>query len=139
MNESDDESVLRDNLRMQALSPEALARIRRATEAEWRAQVGPARRRWMPVATAAATLIAAVATWTLWSGGQQDIPGAPLARVERIDAPGAVELGSWWGESALNVGAELHGGQRTRPAWQPPCSAWKAAATCAWRVIRKCR
>jgi len=112
MNESDDESVLRDNLRMQALSPEALARIRRATEAEWRAQVGPARRRWMPVATAAATLIAAVATWTLWSRGQQEIPGAPLARVERIDAPGAVELGSWWGESALNVGAELHGGQR---------------------------
>jgi len=118
MNESDrpesalEERVLRDNLRMQALSPEALARIRQVTEAEWRAQVAPVRRRWMPVAAAAAALIAAVATWTLWSGSQPEMPGAPLARVERVEAPGAVELGSWWRESAVNAGAELHAGQR---------------------------
>jgi len=112
MSQADDEYLLRDNLRMQALSPEALARIRRATEAEWRAQVGPARRRWMPVAAAAAALIAAVATWTLWSGGQQEMPGAPLARVERVEAPGAVELGSWWRKSAVTAGAELHTGER---------------------------
>jgi ferric-dicitrate binding protein FerR (iron transport regulator) len=109
---ADEERVLRDNLRMHVLSPEALGRIRRATEAEWRAQVGPARRRWMPVAAAAATLIAAVAAWTLWNGDQQEMPGAPLARVQRVDAPGAAELGSWGRESAVNVGAELHAGQR---------------------------
>ena len=34
-----DEQVLRDNLRVPALSAEALARIRRATEAEWRRNV----------------------------------------------------------------------------------------------------
>jgi ferric-dicitrate binding protein FerR (iron transport regulator) len=110
--QADEESVLRANLRMHALSPEALARIRRATEAEWRAQVGPARRRWMPVAAAAVTLIAALAAWTLWGGSQPETPGVPLARVARLDAPGAVELGSWRSESPLNVGAELHAGQR---------------------------
>ena len=40
MSQIDDEEVLRSNLRVPALSPEALARIRRATEAEWRAQTG---------------------------------------------------------------------------------------------------
>ena len=45
MNESEEERVLRENLRVHALSPEALHRIRLATEAEWRASVIPPRRR----------------------------------------------------------------------------------------------
>ena len=111
--EAEDERVLRDNLHVQALSPEALDRIRRATEAEWRAQVGPARRRWMPIAVAAgAALFAATATWTLWNGGHDEIPGEPLARVERAEAPGVVELRPWWRESAVDVGAEVHAAQR---------------------------
>ena len=113
MNGTDDERVLRDNLRVSALSPEALDRIRRATEAEWRAQVGPARRRWMPAAmAAAAALFAGIATWTLWSGGQTELPLATLASVERVEAPGMVELRGWWRESPVAAGAELHADQR---------------------------
>lgn len=113
MNGTDDERVLRDNLRVSALSPEALDRIRRATEAEWRAQVGPARRRWMPAAmAAAAALFAGIATWTLWSGGQAELPLAALASVERVEVPGMVELRGWWREAPVDAGAELHAGQR---------------------------
>jgi len=113
MNDTDDESVLRDNLRVSALSPEALDRIRHATEAEWRAQVGAGPRRWMPAAiAAAAALFAGIATWTLWSGGQVELPPATLASVERTEAPGMVELLAWWRESPVNAGAELHADQR---------------------------
>src|SRR5262245_56800435 len=99
-------------MQVRALSPEALERIRRATEAEWRAQVGPARRRWMPLAAAAASLFAAVAAWMLWSAGTDQPAGAPLARVQRAEAPGVVELRSWWREAPVTAGAELRAGQR---------------------------
>ena len=61
MSDFDDELVLRENLKVPALSPEAMARIRRATEAEWRAQVRKPARRWMPFAAATTTL--AGASW----------------------------------------------------------------------------
>ena len=112
MNDTDDERVLRDNLQISPLSPEALDRIRRATEAEWRAQVGPVRRRWMPAAVAAAAaLFAGFATWTLWSGGQAEPPSATLARVERVVSPGMVELRAWWRESPVNAGDGVHADQ----------------------------
>ena len=111
MNDTDDERVLRDNLKVSPLSPEALDRIRRATEAEWRAQVGPARRRWMPVAVAAA-LFAGIATWTLWNGGQAKLPPETLARVERVASPGLVELRAWWREAPVNAGEGVRADQK---------------------------
>ena len=65
MSNVDDEEILRSNLRVPALSPEALARIRRATEAEWRAQTGSSPGRlWIPrAAAAAAAVLALAAAW----------------------------------------------------------------------------
>jgi ferric-dicitrate binding protein FerR (iron transport regulator) len=110
--ESEEERLLRENLNVRALSPEALQRIRVATEAEWRAQVAPMRRRWIPVAAVASiALLAAGATWSILGRGPGTVAGAPLARLERAAAPGVVESLSWWREAAVPVGAEIRGGQ----------------------------
>lgn len=109
------EQVLRDNLRVHALSPEAMARIRRATEAEWRAEhVAPASRRgWMPFAAAAVfALIALSSLLVLRINDQSTHSGLPLAQLVRATAPGVVELKSWWRQSAVTTGAELRAGQR---------------------------
>ncbi len=87
------DQALRAGLRANALSAEAMERIRRATEAEWRAQVdaspAPPRRRWMPLAAAASvvTLLAAGAL-TLFLGDQRAASGALLGTVARAEAPG---------------------------------------------------
>jgi ferric-dicitrate binding protein FerR (iron transport regulator) len=110
--ESEEERLLRENLNVRALSPEALQRIRVATEAEWRAQVAPMRRRWIPVAAVASIALLAVgATWSILGRGPGTVAGAPLARLERAAAPGVVESLFWWRESAVPVGAEIRGGQ----------------------------
>jgi ferric-dicitrate binding protein FerR (iron transport regulator) len=110
--ESEEERLLRENLNVRALSPEALQRIRVATEAEWRAQVSPMRRRWIPVAAVASIALLAVgATWSILGRGPGTVAGAPLARLERAAAPGVVESLFWWRESAVPVGAEIRGGQ----------------------------
>jgi ferric-dicitrate binding protein FerR (iron transport regulator) len=110
--ESEEERLLRENLNVRALSPEALQRIRVATEAEWRAQVAPMRRRWIPVAAVASIALLAVgATWSILGRGPDTVAGAPLARLERAAAPGVVESLFWWRESAVPVGAEIRGGQ----------------------------
>jgi ferric-dicitrate binding protein FerR (iron transport regulator) len=108
----DDEEVLRGNLRVPALSPEALARIRRATEAEWRAQTGgPPRRLWIPRAAAAAVAVLALATtWQLWLSGSGPADGAPLAQLARAEGAGVVELRSLWRDTALQVGSALRAG-----------------------------
>src|SRR5262245_44905793 len=108
------DQVLRDNLRVHALSPEALARIRRATEAEWRAEhVTPtAARNWLPYAAAAVfALIAITSLLVLRTNGPQAISGLPLAQLVRAEAPGVMEMKSWWRESAVDAGAELRAGQ----------------------------
>jgi len=110
--EAEDERVLRANLSVRALSPEALQRIRAATEAEWRAQVGATRRRWIPVAAAAAAVLLAFAgTWTFLGRGSGAGAGPPIARVERAQAPGVVEVLPLWRETTVSVGAEIRGGQ----------------------------
>ncbi len=109
------DQVLRDNLRVHALSPEALARIRRATEAEWRAEhVAPASPRgWMPYAAAAVfAFIALASLLVLRTNVSTPHSGLPLAQLVRTEAPGVLELKSWWRESAVNAGAELRAGQR---------------------------
>ena len=109
------DQVLRENLRVHALSPEALARIRRATEAEWRAEhVAPSSRRgWMPYAAAAAfALIAMTSLLVLRTNVPTSNSGLPLAQLVRAETPGVLEMKSWWRESAVNAGAELRAGQR---------------------------
>jgi len=111
--DSDSERVLRDNLRVPALSPEAMARIRLATEAEWRATVRQsAPRRWVPLAAAASVALMAMAVaWNVFSDGSSALAGEPLATLARAQAPGVVELRSLWRESPVTVGSNLNSGQ----------------------------
>jgi ferric-dicitrate binding protein FerR (iron transport regulator) len=108
----DDEEVLRSNLRVPALSPEALARIRRATEAEWRAQTGGSPRRlWIPRAAAAAAAVLALgAAWQFWVRGASPASGEPLAQLARTEGAGVVEVRTLWRDAALGIGSELRAG-----------------------------
>ena len=111
MPESAEERVLRENLSVRALSPEALQRIRQATEAEWRANIEPARRRWIPYAAAAsAVLLALAGTWSLLGRGPASVSGASVARLERADPAGVVEVLRLWRDAKLNVGQEIRDG-----------------------------
>jgi ferric-dicitrate binding protein FerR (iron transport regulator) len=123
MIDGDDENVLRENLRVGALSPEALARIRSATEAEWRSNVAAQARdsvdekrprvpRWRPLAVAASVMIVALAGIGTWLSRDAAVAGAPLARLERAEPPGVVELRPLWRESALDAGADIRVGQK---------------------------
>jgi ferric-dicitrate binding protein FerR (iron transport regulator) len=112
MQDTESDRVLRDNLRVPALSPEALARIRLATEAEWRANVRQSPRRWIPLAAAASVaLLASAVIWNFLADGSSAWAGEPLATLTRAPAPGVVELRPLWRESAVAVGSEVHGGQ----------------------------
>jgi len=112
MSQIDDEEVLRSNLRVPALSPEALARIRRATEAEWRAQTGSSPGRlWIPrAAAAAAAVLALAAAWQLWVRGPGLAEGAPMAQLARAEGAGVVERRALWRDAAVGVGSELRTG-----------------------------
>jgi ferric-dicitrate binding protein FerR (iron transport regulator) len=111
MSAMDEDEVLRSNLRVPALSPEALARIRRATEAEWRAQTGgPPRRLWIPRAAAAAAAVLALgAAWQFWLRDAN--PGEPLAQLARSEGAGVVELRTLWRDVTLGLGSELRAGR----------------------------
>ena len=110
MSEVDDEEILRSNLQVPALSPEALARIRRATEAEWRAQVGGSPRRlWMPrVAVAAGAVLALIGAWQFWMRGAE--VREPLATLARAEGSGVMELHPLWRETAVGVGSVVRSG-----------------------------
>jgi ferric-dicitrate binding protein FerR (iron transport regulator) len=112
MSDLNDEDILRGNLRVPALSPEALARIRRATEAEWRAQTGGSPRRvWIPRAAAAAgALLALAAAWQLWLRGPGLADGAPMAQLARSEGAGIVEVRALWRDTAVGIGGELRTG-----------------------------
>jgi ferric-dicitrate binding protein FerR (iron transport regulator) len=108
---AEDERVLRDNLRVGVLSPDALARIRSAAETEWRAHIdSPARPRWVAFAAAASLAVLAVAgAWGLLARGAYS--EQPLAQLARAEAPGVVEVHSLWRDAALNIGSEIKAGQ----------------------------
>ena len=109
MSEAADEILLRENLHVPALSPEALARIRRATEAEWRAQVGSPQRAWMPRAAAAAlALVALSGVWQLWMRSA-DIP-EPMARLVRTEGAGVLKVQPLWRDIAVDIGNNLRAG-----------------------------
>ncbi len=110
------ERALREGLRAPTLSPEAMQRIRAATQTEWRANVqapvaARARPRWLPLAAAASVLMLAAAIgWNVFmtSGGQT---GAVLGELARFDTPGIVESRYLQRDVTLASGAPLRAGQ----------------------------
>jgi len=114
MNEPSDR-ILREGLRTNPLSPEALARIRAATEAEWRATVSAAPavkpRRWLPWALAASVFGAAViAGLTMLGSLQGGADGERFASVLRTEAPGLSELRGLRSNLKVNTGGALLSG-----------------------------
>jgi hypothetical protein len=110
MSQADDEDILRSNLQVPAISPEALARIRRATEAEWRAQVGGTPRRvWIPrAAVAAGAVLGLIFAWQFWMGGAE--VREPLATLARAEGSGVMELHPLWRDTAVRVGSVVRSG-----------------------------
>jgi hypothetical protein len=103
----DDEQALRSGLRADALSPEAMARIRAATEAEWRAQVAsaPAARGWRRgamLAAAASILVVALSAITFT---QKD--GEQLGTLAREDGAGLLEQRLLGHDADVAVGAPV--------------------------------
>jgi ferric-dicitrate binding protein FerR (iron transport regulator) len=108
--DAEEERVLRQNLHARVLSPEALARIRRAAQAEWRAHCAPVgRSRWSKFATAASVAILAVAgAWAFLARGAWS--EEPLAQLARTEAPGVTEVHALWPDAAVPVGSEVKAG-----------------------------
>jgi len=109
--DAEDERMLRENLHVRVLSPEALARIRRASESAWRAQLLPARRsRRTTFAAAASVAVLAVAgVWGFLARGA--FSGEPLAQLARTEGPGVVEAHALWRDAAVTVGTDVNTGQ----------------------------
>jgi ferric-dicitrate binding protein FerR (iron transport regulator) len=108
------ERALREGLRTPALSPEAMQRIRAATQAEWRSVAqapSRARTRRLSLAAAASVLMLAAAVgWNVFmtnTGENEAILGA----VARFDSPGLVESGYLRRDVAMNPGEPLRAGQ----------------------------
>lgn len=111
MIEDETDRALRDSLRTPALSAEALQRIRRATEAEWRATLAqrPARRWWPAVAASAVVAVALGAATVALAPWAQT--GEPVGQLARAETPGIERVRDFWPDVMLLDGAQLHGGQ----------------------------
>jgi ferric-dicitrate binding protein FerR (iron transport regulator) len=110
------ERALREGLRAPGLSPEALQRIRAATQHEWRASLetgsarAPAHRRWWSLAAAATVGVLAVAAgWNVFMANPVN-SGAMLGTLARADAPGIVES-RYLRNITLAVDSPLRAGQ----------------------------
>lgn len=110
--------VLREGLRANPLSAEALQRIRAATEAEWRATVAvapPQRRRWLPAAAAVGLLgVAVLLGFTFLGRSPSGRADEALAQLVRSDPPGMMEVRSWGRSVALPAGSRLVAGRSYR-------------------------
>jgi hypothetical protein len=111
------EQALREGLRAPALSPEALQRIRAATQQEWRANVdqvpalAPARRRWLSLAAAASVAaLAGVMGWNVFIAGTPN-SGAVLGQLARFDPRGIVEPRYLQRDITLTQGSSLRAGE----------------------------
>jgi len=110
------ERALREGLRATALSPEAVQRIRSATQAEWRSRVqapskaGARTRRLSMAAAASVLMLAAALGWNVFMANTAD-GGAVLGALARFDSPGLVESGYLRRDVAMNSGAPLRAGQ----------------------------
>lgn len=104
---------MRRGLQAEPLSPEAMQRIRAATEAEWRAATRVQRKAstWLPWAAAATVAMVAIAAgWWGVSGGV-GTDGAVFGQLERTT--GVVNESLWFGRvRPIDAGASLRAGQR---------------------------
>lgn len=95
MNDEDlDTEMLRAGLNERPLAGNAMARIRRATEQEWKSQLMPARdrRHWSRrVAVAAVVLLSLGAVWTATTYRGIDVQASALGRLERVGMQGVFE------------------------------------------------
>ncbi|HET9474204.1 MAG TPA: FecR family protein [Steroidobacteraceae bacterium] len=107
------EHVLREGLKANVLPPEALQRIRQATEQEWRAATGaPARRQWRPLAAVASIAVVAVGMgWVYLAPYSGAANGAILGEVASFDAPGLIESRPLRRDVVLAAGSKLRSGQ----------------------------
>ncbi|HEY7641278.1 MAG TPA: FecR domain-containing protein [Steroidobacteraceae bacterium] len=109
---SEEERALRTGFEVSPLSPEAMSRIRAATEAEWRANIERAPRRWLRYAAAASFLVVAVlGGWYALGPGDRPEHGELAARLVRFEAPGVVEEHLLRAGTALNEGSVLRSGR----------------------------
>src|SRR5882672_2662017 len=107
------ELALRDGLRSPALSVDALLRVRRATETEWRARVSKTgSRHWIRYASAASlAMLSAAIAWIAFSLTSGTEAGALLGRVTRSDSPGIVAAQRLRSDLSLARGSEIRAGQ----------------------------
>ncbi|MBC8027930.1 MAG: FecR domain-containing protein [Steroidobacteraceae bacterium] len=113
-NDAAAERALREGFKAKGLSPEALQRIRQATEKEWRSVPrAPARRGWRSLAAAASIAVLAVGlggAWFTLNGDSAD--GEILGELASFDAPGIVETRTLRRDVAVGAGAKLRAMQR---------------------------
>jgi ferric-dicitrate binding protein FerR (iron transport regulator) len=111
--EDEAERALRSGLHASVLSPEALQRIRLATEAEWRANTQDRRsRRWGGLAAAASVvLVAGLGAFTLYLANAAPGAGAAMGTIARAESPGIVNRLLLRPDQSLRVGQSLHASQ----------------------------
>ncbi|MEO8313171.1 MAG: FecR domain-containing protein [Pseudomonadota bacterium] len=107
------EAALRASLRVNALSPEALSRIRAEAEGEWRALArSPSRRRWRGFAMAASIALATLAvSWSVRSLYLEEPTPVVVGNLVRLDSPGVRVSKRFVSGDTLQAGAPLHVGQ----------------------------
>jgi ferric-dicitrate binding protein FerR (iron transport regulator) len=111
-NDSAEERALRTGLKVNTLSSEAMARIRAAAEAEWRANIERSPRRWRRYAAAAGFFGVALlgGFYFMGTGGRAD-RGEEAAHLVRFEDPGVVEEHLLRADRALGEGAVLRSGR----------------------------
>lgn len=112
--EGAEENALRKGLKVNVLSDEALQRIRRATETEWRSATHVRiRRRPRYLAVAAALIgIAGAGIWAFIALNGGAAEGAVLGQIAAVDSPGIFESRPFAADAPLATGTLIRGGQR---------------------------
>lgn len=106
--DADDAGVLREGLRVNALSDEALKRIRAATEAEWRRTVAVRPRRWLPAAIAAGMLgVAVLAGFAVLGSIDAGRGGEVLASLVLSEGQGVTQVRAFRSDVSIAAGESL--------------------------------
>ena len=109
-----EDQALRTSLRVNPLSPEAMARIRAATEAEWRAKFRPRPARLrsrLRIAVAAAVIVTGMCAAFILLAGRGVETGEQVARLVGSESPGVFVIHTLMHDSRLAEGAMLRAGQ----------------------------
>lgn len=116
---SPEERVLREGLRVESLTPEAMSRVRATTEAEWRALYRQKSRRRWPYAVAASAVLFCLLGGLLFLGtGADKDAGDVAARLVRFESAGVAEIHAVRRAERLVDGAVLRSGHRYWSAGQ---------------------